>query len=180
MDQSPEYIADLSKCSKMPNTLTKHSLHVSKWYPQRKKSRNVTFCTSGCPCMQTTMISLFHKLRCTIANTNSVLPFRHYNIVVVTFRRSWLGNQCCSTLHSGCVRSEEEYPWWMMRWKRRCLTAVPASTAVLYRERYGVFDNPVRSHHGKCHKVPREDTNDAITVSSKQSALFVPSHLWGP
>lgn len=84
---------------------------------REKKSCNVTFCTSGCPCMQTAMISPFHKLRCTFANTNAVLPFRHYNIVVVTFRRAWLGNQCCSTLHSGLVRSEEEYPWWMMQMK---------------------------------------------------------------
>lgn len=42
---------------------------------------------------------------------NSVLPFRHYNLVVVAFRRPWLGNQCCSTLHSGLVRHEEESPW---------------------------------------------------------------------
>lgn len=82
---------------------------------REKKPLTVIFCTSGCPCMQTAMISPFQKLRCTFANTNSVLPFRHYNIVVVAFRRPWLGNQCCSTLHSGLVRSEEDSPWWMMQ-----------------------------------------------------------------
>lgn len=51
----------------------------------------------------------------------------------------------------------------MMQMKEEVFNCVPTSTAVLYRGTHGVFDDPVRSHPGKCHKVPSEDTSDGIT-----------------